>query len=106
MARRRSSGWLGASVLIAASVALAGYFAHHMLHGRHGLDARWRLIERRVVVERDIAVLQDRAAGLRRDVDLLGPDIGDPDLVEEIAREVLGFGRSGDIVIRSARTSG
>lgn len=106
MARRRSSGWLGAAVLIAASVALAGYFAQHMLHGRHGLDAHWRLAERRVALERDIAGLQDRAARLRRDVDLLGPDIADPDLVEEIAREVLGFGRPGDIVIRARRSAG
>jgi cell division protein FtsB len=38
-------------------------------------------------------------AKLERDVALLSPEKPDPDLVEEVAREVLGFVRPDDAVL-------
>jgi cell division protein FtsB len=37
-------------------------------------------------------------AKLERDVALLSPDKPDPDMVEEIAREVLGFAHPDDFI--------
>jgi cell division protein FtsB len=72
---------------------LTAYFAYHAFNGRHGLEARQDLIERSNLLEFEIRSLEAVRAKLERDVALLKPDLPDADLVEEIARDVLGFAR-------------
>jgi cell division protein FtsB len=80
-------------------LGLTAYFAHHAINGRHGLEARSRLTERSALLEFEIKSLEAVRANLERDVALLTPKQPDPDIVEEIAREVLGFVRPDDIVV-------
>jgi cell division protein FtsB len=80
-------------------LGLTAYFAHHAIYGRHGLEARSKLIERSALLEFEIKSLEAVRAKLQRDVALLTPDKPDPDMVEEIAREVLGFTYPDDIVV-------
>jgi cell division protein FtsB len=80
-------------------LGLTAYFAHHAFNGRHGLEARSRLIERSALLEFEIKSLEAVRAKLQRDVALLTPQQPDPDIVEEIAREVLGFVRPDDVVV-------
>jgi cell division protein FtsB len=80
-------------------LGLTAYFAHHAILGRHGLETRSRLIERSALLEFEIKSLEAVRAKLERDVALLSPEQPDPDLVEEIAREVLGFVRPDDVVV-------
>ena len=81
-------------------LALTAYFAYHALNGRHGLEARRKLIERSSLLEFEIKSLEVVRAKLERDVALLSPDLPNPDFVEEIARDVLGFADPEDRVIR------
>ena len=74
-----------------------GCFVHHTISGKRGYEARSRLIERSSMLESQIGRLEAARARLERDVRLL--DAGDPDLVEELAVETLGFARSGDRVV-------
>ena len=74
-----------------------GYFAYHAVGGKRGLEARSRLLERAGALEHEIARLEAGRAHLERDVRLL--DAGDPDLVEELAIETLGFARPGDRLV-------
>jgi cell division protein FtsB len=71
-----------------------GYFAYHAASGKRGWEARSRLIERAEALDREIKGLEAARARLERDVRLL--DAGDPDIVEELAIETLGFARPGD----------
>jgi len=80
-------------------LGLTAYFAFHAIHGRHGLETRSQLIERSALLEFEIKSLEAVRARLQRDVALLTPDRPDPDIVEEIAREVLGFVHPDDVVI-------
>ncbi|MGI9404713.1 MAG: FtsB family cell division protein, partial [Hyphomicrobium sp.] len=66
---------------------------------RHGLEARSRLIERSTLLEFEIKSLEAVRAKLERDVALLAPERPDPDIVEEIARDVLGFAHADDRVV-------
>ena len=66
-------------------------FAYHAIHGRHGLETRSRLISRSEGLEFEIRGLEAVRARLKRDIALLAPKLPDSDLVEEIARDVLGF---------------
>jgi cell division protein FtsB len=80
-------------------LGLTAYFAHHAIYGRHGLEARSRLIERSALLEFEIKSLEAVRAKLARDVALLSPETPDPDMVDEIAREVLGFAHPDDSVV-------
>jgi len=85
-------------VLLACLISSA-YFGFHALHGRHGLEARNQLIERSTLLDFEIKSLEAVRAKLERDVALLSPDKPDPDMVEEIARDVLGYVRPNDIIV-------
>ena len=74
-----------------------GYFAYHAIVGKRGLEARSRLIERSRQLELEIARLEARRASLEQEVRLI--DAADPDIVEELAIEVLGFARPRDRVV-------
>jgi cell division protein FtsB len=75
------------------------YFGHHAVHGRHGLEARTRLLERSELLRFAAQSLEAQRQKLQRDVALLTPAKPHPDLVEELARDVLGFVKSDDVVI-------
>ena len=74
-------------------------FAHHSIYGRHGLEARQALMERSSLLDFEIRSLEAVRSGLERDVALLTPELPDADLVEEIARDELGFAAPGDKVL-------
>ncbi len=74
-----------------------GYFAYHAIVGKRGLEARSRLIERSRQLEPEIERLEAMRTRLEQDVRLL--DAADPDIVEELAIELLGFVRPGDRVV-------
>jgi cell division protein FtsB len=78
---------------------MTAYFAHHAINGRHGLEVRSTLIERSALLEFEIKSLEAVRAKLKRDVALLSPERPNPDIVEEIARGVLGFVDPDDRVV-------
>ena len=73
------------------------YFAYHAINGKRGLEARHRLVERSRILGPQIERLEAVRVRLQRDVRLL--DAGDPDLIEELAIETLGFARPDDRVV-------
>jgi cell division protein FtsB len=85
-------------------LGFTAYFAHHAINGRHGLEARKKLIERSSLLEFEIRSLEAVRTTLKRDVVLLRPDLPNADLVEEMAREVLGFAHPDDrlVIIHNA----
>jgi len=78
---------------------MTAYFAHHAFNGRHGLEARSRLTEQSALLEFEIKSLEAVRAKLERDVALLTPQLADSDIVEEIARDVLGFVHPDDRMV-------
>jgi len=72
-------------------LGFSGYFAYHAIYGRHGLAARHELLERQALLKFEQKSLEAVRAKLKRDVALLTPELPDADLVEETARDVLGF---------------
>jgi cell division protein FtsB len=73
------------------------YFAFHAASGKRGLETRQRLVERSRQLEPQLRRLEAARVRLEREVRLL--DSSDPDIVEELAIELLGFARPGDRVI-------
>jgi cell division protein FtsB len=94
------------ALVLLLCLGLTAYFAYHTLNGRHGLEARDKLLERESALQFEMQSLEAVRAKLERDVALLRPDIPDPDIVEEIAREVLGFAHPRDVVVMDERPHG
>jgi cell division protein FtsB len=81
-------------------LSAASYFAYHALHGRHGYKARIAMLDRQNLLTFEIDSLKSVETKLARDVALLSPDIPNADIVEETARDVLGFVRPGDRILQ------
>ena len=86
-------------LLLLACWAVVGYFGHHILHGRHGLETRARLTERGQLLAFELKTLDGVRQRLARDVALLTPASPDADLVEEVARDVLGYVNPADRIL-------
>jgi cell division protein FtsB len=93
----RRKSWLRRSLVSLFCLTLLGYFAYHALTGKHGFEARSKLFERSQALDAEIARLEAVRARLERDIRLLNER--DPDLIEELAADVLGFVRPGDRVV-------
>lgn len=83
---------------------LTAYFGYHAIQGRHGLVARSSLIERSRALEREIRALETVQARLTREIALLDEARPDPDYVDELAREMLGFANPNDKLIVERRS--
>ena len=79
------------------------YFGYHMVHGEYGLLAYWRLTKeiQSLTSERDLVLAQRKAAEHR--VALLRPGTLDRDMLDERARETLGYADAPDLVIVDKR---
>ena len=83
--------------VLAASVV--GYFGYHALHGERGFLA-WRELKGDIATAEIVeAQLAQQRARLDRRTALLRADNLDPDLLEERARVLLGYGDPRDLVV-------
>lgn len=80
-------------------LGLTTYFVYHTIHGRHGFEARKILIERSSLLDFEIKSLDAERLALERDVALLEPALPNADIVEETARDVLGFADPRDKIL-------
>lgn len=96
---------LGHKYLFIVALCLASYFGYHTIQGRHGLEARSRLISRASTLDGENRALEAVRSRLEREIALLSEPRPDPDFVEELARDMLGFARPGEriIVVRRPR---
>ena len=78
---------------------LIGYFSYHLVQGGHGLIALLQLKSTVAQAEQIASALTVRRETLEHRVNLLRPDSLDPDLLEEQARKLLGYGFADDIIV-------
>ena len=88
----------------AAMTALTAYFAYHAFAGDQGLghwsDMQQTLDDR----QHELAELEAANEQLRTDIARLTPGAVDPDLIEELAREDLGFAYPDEIIVITEKT--
>ncbi len=89
------------ALVLLICLSSTAYFSYHVLYGRYGLEARSVFAERAGLVEFEIRSLQTVRASLANDVALLSASPPDPDIVEELSREILGFVHPDDRLILS-----
>ena len=96
--RWRTFGWQ--LFTLVSCTALSAYFTYHTVAGRYGLQARTELSSRVTILEFEAESLDHARSSLKNEIALLAPDQPDPDLVAELARDVLGYARPSDRIYR------
>ena len=83
----------------AAMSALTAYFAYHAFAGEQGLG-HWSNMQQRLDDKHtELAAIIAANDQLRADITRLAPGTVDPDLIEELARDDLGFVYPDEIIV-------
>jgi len=80
-------------------LGLLGYFTWHAMKGPRSFANYDALQVRIASLQAKLDVERARRTDFEHRVDLLRPDSIDPDLVDELARQVLDFAAPGDVVV-------
>lgn len=84
-------------IVLLICCGMTGYFAYHAISGKHGFKAQSRLLSRTATLGKEIEGLEAVQARLNREIKLLAEP--DPDYIEELALELLGFAKPAAVVV-------
>ncbi len=87
-------------IVTAACLTLLGYFGWHAFYGPRGFGHRDALVLHQKELQRELDALLTGRKKLEKRVSLMRPDSIDPDLLDELARANLDYGRPTDLVIQ------
>lgn len=91
------------ALVLLCCLTASTYFACHAYYGQHGWLARKELLDRRALLEFERVSLDRVREHLEHDVALLSSEPPHPDIVDEIARDVLGFVAPDDRIVAGLR---
>lgn len=80
-------------------LSFSAYFAYHSYYGRYGFEARSRLVAQQTLLEFEIKSLEAARSRLERDITLLNANPPHPDIIEDVARDELGFAHPDDLIV-------
>lgn len=93
--RRRAGQVIGP----VAGISMVVYFAYHAVQGNRGFIQLGKLDREVSKLSDELAAVHARRMVLQNRVHLLNPNTLDPDMLEERARVLLGYGRADEWVI-------
>ncbi|WP_374306404.1 septum formation initiator family protein [Methylocella sp.] len=97
--RRRLRAIVFPLLLYCVSGAAGGYFVWHALNGERGLKTKDEYRLKIADLEAQLAGLQSESDLWRRRIELVNGAIVDRDLLDELARRVLGRADKNDLVV-------
>lgn len=86
------------ALVLLSCLSATAYFCFHAVHGRYGLKAHAKLTDEAALLNFEIESLSAKRNVLFHDVSLLSQRQPPADLVDEIARDVLGFVDPSDMI--------
>ena len=87
-------------IVMAVCLSLLGYFGWHGYYGPRSFDHRDALTARAGVLGAKLAAVRSEREALERKVSLMRPQSIDPDMLEELARSTLDYGKPGDLIVK------
>jgi cell division protein FtsB len=93
---RRRARFLVTPVL---GIAVACYFAYHLVEGDRGLRAWFRVNQDLRAAKANLATVQAERAALDRRVNNMRPEHVDPDLLDEQVRKALDLAGPNDVIL-------
>jgi cell division protein FtsB len=90
-------------VVMAACLALLGYFAWHGFKGPRNFDHRDQLLAKAEKLDGVLQEIRTERLALDKRVALMRPESIDPDMLDELARNVLNFAKPTDLIVSIKR---
>jgi len=87
-------------IVMIVCMGLLGYFSWHGYYGPRSFDHRDALTAKAEVLDAKVTEIRGERQALERRVALMRPQSIDPDMLEELARSTLDFGKPGEIIVR------
>ena len=97
--RQRRKSYLRPLIVPVIALAFSGYFAWHGWHGSFGIEARRQLAAEATRLDGELARVKQERAVIERRVTLLRSSSLESDMLDERAREILGFANAHEIAI-------
>ncbi len=94
------------SILPSVCLVIVAWFGSYGVNGSHGMFALVRINEGIVQKEAELARVRAERAALEHRVSLIKPESIDPDLLDELARSMLGYAAKGELIIMRDDVSG
>lgn len=85
-------------IITFACFALLGYFAWHAWEGPRGYPYRTQLAITSAELDTSFSAINRKRMAMEKKVALLQPDLVDPDMLDELARQRLEMSRANEIV--------
>jgi cell division protein FtsB len=87
-------------IVMIVCMSLLGYFGWHSYYGPRSFDHRDALATRAADLDAKLEIIRSERQGLERKVSLMRPQSIDPDMLDELARTTLDYGKSGELIIK------
>jgi cell division protein FtsB len=103
--RQRKKSYLRPLIVPVIALGFSGYFAWHGWHGSFGIEARRQLAVEAARLDADLEKVKAERRAVERRVALLRSASLESDMLDERAREILGFANSNEVAIVAGATS-
>ncbi|MEJ1159023.1 FtsB family cell division protein [Prosthecomicrobium sp. N25] len=100
--RQHKKSILRPLILPLIALGFSGYFAWHGWHGSFGIEARRALDREEAKLNATMAEVQAEKAEIERRVSLLRAQSLESDMLDERARDILGYVKPGEVVVYKA----
>lgn len=97
--RQRKKSYLKPLIVPVIALGFSGYFAWHGWHGSFGIEARRQLAVEATRLDGELEKVRAERRAVERRVNLLRASSLESDMLDERAREILGFANGNEIAI-------
>lgn len=97
--RQRRKSYLRPLIVPIIALGFSGYFAWHGWHGSFGIEARRALAVEAARLDGELAKVKAERTAVERRVALLRSSSLESDMLDERAREILGFANANELAI-------
>src|SRR5690349_18765256 len=87
-------------IVMIVCMSLLGYFGWHGYYGPRSFDHHDALAAKAAALNDKVAAIREERQALEGKVSLMRPQSIDPDMLDELARTTLDFGKPGELIVR------